>query len=133
MSRIASETMLRIREAILQELPGEGSSLHRNDLFDAIKRKLKMNGVMKDGLSKDRFSTAIKYLRDSKQLASIRMRNNQVSYYKTGNVFKRASHHARDSARTCDLILPDRKMSPMEFSCHILSQSQFSGGRVEVL
>lgn len=59
--RIDPEIMARIRDTILAELPFAGDSLHRNDLFDAVKRKL--SGVLKEGLSKDRFSTAIKYLR----------------------------------------------------------------------
>lgn len=130
--RIDPEIMVRIRDTILAELPGVGGSIHRNDLFDVVKRKLKLSGVLKDGLSKDRFSTAIKYLRDRKQLGSIRLRNNNVSYYKTGNVLKRMSN-TRPTVKTCDLILPERKMHPMEWAVHLLAQSQFSDGRVEIL
>lgn len=130
--RIDPEIMARIRDTILSELPSAGDSLHRNDLFDVVSRKLKLSGVLKDGLSKDRFSTAIKYLRDRKQLKPIRLRNNQVSYFKTGNVLKRMAN-TRATVKTCDLILPERKMHPMELAVHLLLQSQFSDGRVEIL
>lgn len=130
--RIDPEIMVRIRDTILAELPSAGSSLNRNDLFDVVKRKLKLSGVLKDGLSKDRFSSAIKYLRDRKQLGSIRLRNNNVSYYKTGNVMKRMAN-MRGSVKTCDLILPDHRMTPMEFTAHLLAQTQFSDQRTEIL
>lgn len=130
--RIDPEIMARIRDTIMAELPGVGGSIHINDLFDVVKRKLKLSGVLKEDLSKGRFSTAIKYLRDRKQLKPIRLRNNQVSYFKTGNVLKRMAN-TRSTEKTCDLILPDHRMTPIEFSVHLLAQSQFSDRRTEIL
>ena len=131
MSRIEPETMLRVRETIMTELPIAGSHVLLSDLFNNVGRKLKASGILKDGLSKQRMATAIKYLRDRKQIASVNFRHHQVGYFKTGNSVRRMAN-TRKRAEPTDLILPTVKLHPMEFTVHLLAQSQFSGCRHEV-
>jgi len=129
MSRIDPEIMLRIRAALMAELPVAGSHVLLPDLRDRVGRKLQASGV--PHLSKQRMASAIKYLRDRKQIAAVRMAGNQVGYYKTGNAMRRMSNRSRRE-KSADLILPTVKLSPMEFTVHLLAQSQFSEGRHEL-
>lgn len=131
MSRIDPEIMLRLRESVMDELPTAGAHVLLSDLLIAVTRKLKSSGVMKEGVSKQRMATAIKYLRDRKQIASVNFKNHQVGYFRTGNTVRRMAN-TRKRVDPTDLILPTVKLHPMEFTVHLLAQSQFSGCRHEL-